>query len=356
MQLNLMSAFGYTGYGIAGFEVYKQFCQNKIDVALIPYGPHGRTGVEESKLIDQGVNKLFHHDAPCLNIWHQFALDKRVGKGKYVAFPFFELDRFNQKELHHLAYPDELVVASRWAQDILKNNNITTPSHVAPLGVNTEIFHPVPKPKYRNYVFLNAGKWEVRKGHDVLVNAFNRAFTTTDNVELWMMPTNIFLEPDKVREWESLYLKSPMGMAKKIKIVPWHASHYDVVRTMQDADCGVFPSRAEGWNLELLEMMACGKPVITTNYSAHTEFCTEENSNLISIDELEPAFDGKWFFKQGNWAKLGDAQIEQLIEYMRAEYKLGTRANLGGMDTARKFSWDRTTNSLMWCLYGEEIK
>ena len=54
------------------------------------------------------------------------------------------------------------------------------------------------------------------------------------------------------------------------------------------ADCGLFPARAEGWNLELLEMMACGKQVIATNYSAHTEFCTKENSILIESDENIP--------------------------------------------------------------------
>jgi hypothetical protein len=35
-------------------------------------------------------------------------------------------------------------------------------------------------------VFLNVGKWEYRKGHDVLLEAFNKAFEPTDNVRLVM--------------------------------------------------------------------------------------------------------------------------------------------------------------------------
>ena len=64
---------------------------------------------------------------------------------------------------------------------------------------------------------------------------------------------------------------------------------------MAQTDCGIFPSRAEGWNLELLEMLACIKSVITTHYSAHTEFCDDVNSDLVEIKETELAYDGKWF-------------------------------------------------------------
>ena len=56
---------------------------------------------------------------------------------------------------------------------------------------------------------------------------------------------------------------------------------------MAKTDCGVFPARAEGWNLELLEMMSCNKPVIATNYSAHTEFCDDKNCMLIDIEDME---------------------------------------------------------------------
>ena len=54
---------------------------------------------------------------------------------------------------------------------------------------------------------------------------------------------------------------------------------------MSQVDCGVFPSRAEGRNLELLEMMSAGKHVITTDYSAHTEFCTKDNAGLVPITD-----------------------------------------------------------------------
>jgi glycosyltransferase involved in cell wall biosynthesis len=116
---------------------------------------------------------------------------------------------------------------------------------------------------------------------------------------------------------------------------------------MRQADCGIFPSRAEGWNLGLLEMLSCGKPCITTNYSAHTEFCNKENSFLIDIGEFEPAYDGKWFFGQGSWAKMGQKQIDQCIEYMRHVYRNKIITNTEGIKTAEQFSW--TNSAKLFC-------
>ena len=117
---------------------------------------------------------------------------------------------------------------------------------------------------------------------------------------------------------------------------------------MSQVDCGVFPSRGEGWNLELLEMMSCGKHVIATDYSAHTEFCTKDNAGLVTITSLESAFDNKWFFGQGNWAKIGDHQIFDLNMKMQRFIldKKGT-VNKAGIETAKRFSWQNTAKTIM---------
>lgn len=121
---------------------------------------------------------------------------------------------------------------------------------------------------------------------------------------------------------------------------------------MRQVDCGVFPSRAEGWNLELLEMMAMGKHVIATNYSAHTEFCTPVNSRLINIDNLETAFDGVFFDGQcGLWAELAQEQKDVTIEYMRDVHTLKQDgqliANQNGIDTGKQFSWKNSAQELI---------
>jgi glycosyltransferase involved in cell wall biosynthesis len=118
---------------------------------------------------------------------------------------------------------------------------------------------------------------------------------------------------------------------------------------MSEADCGVFPARAEGWNLELLEMMSLGKQVIATNYSAHTQFCTPNNCHLIHTAELEPAYDGVFFGNDsvGNWARLDNDQLDQLVERMRAVHKNPHEPNTTGIETAQVFSWERAARRIV---------
>lgn len=354
-KLNLISPVGYTGYGVAGFNFLKTLTEREWDIYLFGKDVGARTNPEEKNKIifAQAASNYFDYNAPCLNIWHQHDLSAHVGYGKYIAFPFFELDRFDPREIHHLEFPHKLCVASQWAKDVLLSNNISYDEniHVVNLGVDLDIFNPSKSTyDHKNTIFLNAGKWEIRKGHDVLVEIFNEAFSEDDNVELWLMAHNAFLSASDRKNWEDLYLESKLGRAGKIKILPWQRTHYDVANIMAQVDCGVFPSRAEGWNLELLEMMALGKPVIATNYSSHTEFCNKDNCMLIDIDEMEPAYDGKFFFEQGDWAALNESQIEQCVEYMQMTYKYkqspGKFTNDAGVETGSKYTWDRATDQL----------
>ena len=92
-------------------------------------------------------------------------------------------------------------------------------------------------------------------------------------------------------------------------------------------------------------MMSCNKPVIATDYSAHTEFCTDDNSFLINPSEVEPAFDGKWFDgNTGRWAKIEDKDVDQLSEYMRHVYKEDLRENVNGVNTAKEYSWQKSAS------------
>jgi glycosyltransferase involved in cell wall biosynthesis len=120
---------------------------------------------------------------------------------------------------------------------------------------------------------------------------------------------------------------------------------------MSQTHCGIFPSRAEGWNLELLEMMACGKHVITTNYSAHTEFCNAENAHLINVENTEVAYDGKWFHGQGNWAKLGEKEKDQFIEAIRKVHNLNKNGTLyvnsNGIEISHQLTWNNSAKEIV---------
>lgn len=349
MKINLQAPINQLGYGVAGLNILKALQSENVDVSLFPIGQPQVTNQADADAVRKGIatSQTFDPNAPCVKIWHQNQMAERVGSGKFIGFPIFELDTFNAMEKHHLSSCQHLFVCSEWAKQVCLNNLYFGEHrvHVVPLGVDMDIFRPAPARADDKVIFFNCGKWEVRKGHDILIEAFRKVTEEYNNVELWMMCTNPFNSPEEENRWRQAY-NHP-----QVRLIPRAETQAEVYNIMSQVSCGVFPSRGEGWNLELLEMMAVGKHVIATNYSAHTEFCTEENCGLIPISDTEPAFDGKWFFGQGNWAAINAFEIESLVKNMKniAKNHKG-EINEAGVQTAKTFSWQNTAREIIKCL------
>jgi len=349
-KINLSCPINQTGYGISSLNILKELIQIS-ELSYLPIGQPSVGNQEDYNTIQSLLNNQdsANINSPFIKIWHQFDLGTRFGRGKYFAFPFFELDTFNTREKQHLSVPDVLFATSEWAKNVMINNDITTPIEVIPLGVDMSIFNYLENPKQTDkYIFLNIGKWEVRKGHDILHELFKKAFPNEKDVELWVLAsetTNSYSNAEQLIEWKNLYSEDD-----RIKISSGVTSQKEIAQIMSQASCGIFPSRAEGWNLELLEMMAMNKPVIATNYSAHTEFCDKNNTYLIDIETTEPANDKKAFYGQGNWAKLGHNQQDQIIEHMRYVYQNKVLTNTSGLTTAQIFSWKNSASKILRCI------
>jgi len=346
-NINIIAPINQLGYGVASLNIVKSL-SSMANVALFPIGSPSDIKDEDVPFIKKALEnaQLPDFKAPCIRVWHQHDMSQFVGKGQQIAFPFFELTKFSEREKHHLNNVDKIFVASQWAKNICLSELSQSEDNiiVMPLGVDTDIFKPASNVNQdKKTIFFNCGKWEKRKGHDILPIIFDEAFDADDNVELWMMNHNPFLEARASEKWKNLYIDSKNG--HKVRFIDRAKTQEEVYNIMAKVDCGIFPSRAEGWNLELLEVMSCGKPVIATNYSAHTEFCNDENAHLIQIDNLEPADDGIWFNgSMGDWAKIEHKQISEFAKYMKHIYDLKQnnqlQINTAGINTSKKFSWD----------------
>ena len=144
------------------------------DVALFPIGQPQPTTQDDADLVGKLQNKQSDFDptAPCVKIWHEHSLAERIGRGKYYGFPIFELNKFDQRRLKNLECCDEIMVCSNWARDVVLDQTKRSENevHVVPLGVDRNVFNESKNNvSGTQFAILNCGKWEVRKGHDVLV-------------------------------------------------------------------------------------------------------------------------------------------------------------------------------------------
>ena len=343
------------GYGITSYNIYKALHKKKVDISLFTIG---NIQTEDGWLTQEIHNDIvniekYEKDSPCLKIWHPDDLiTKPHSNSIYATYSFFEVDKLHKKELFNYNNTDLVFTPTSWAKEILLNSNIDNSKiKVIPSGVDVTIFdknikiEENEKKDNNKYIFLNIGKWEIRKGHDLLVHLFNKAFEKHDNVELWMVNNNPFLSMLENKQWQNMYKNSKLG--DKIRIFPRLPSQKHIAKLIKMSDCGIYPARAEGWNNEALETMAMNKPIILTNYSGHTQYANKNNSYLVNISKKEKADDGKFFNGYGEWASLTSDVIDQTIEYMQYVYQNNIKTNPEGLQTALKFSWNHTASEIM---------
>jgi glycosyltransferase involved in cell wall biosynthesis len=347
---NLMLPINTTSYGIVGYNVAKNWDE---DFSLFPIYSLKDIYVEkdaETDFIKRAITNAdnWDYNKPCLKLWHQHSMELFPKSSKRVGFPIFELDEFTKKEKNNLLSLDKIIVTSQWAKDVIHSHALlqSCDVEVVNLGTDTSLFNDKwDNKKNGPYTFLNIGKLEKRKGHDVLIEIFNRAFSPQDDVLLVVYWENHFLDKNVHERYQELYKASKMG--HRIMFMPRVPKQADVANIIKSADAYISPSRAEGWNMPLYDAIACNKPVITTNCTAHTEYCNKNNSFLVDSFETEIAHDGA-FFKDyiGSWHKITDKQIDDFAQYMRHCYK----NNIIRMQKTEINSWKQVSQNLQNCL------
>lgn len=271
---------------------------------------------------------------PSLKIFHENLLFDHIGKGTRIGFPIFERNEFTPEHVWNLKHQDLVLVCSKWAKELVEpiNPNVM----VCPLGVS-ENFKPGYIPNNQDKViFYTQGKREVRKGHNYLHKVFHKAFQNNNDVELWMFTHNYFDTPEQTRSFQSEY-KSLLG--NKVKFFP-RLSEQEMINWLHKTDCGIFLSRAEGWNMPLSEALAMGKQVIATYYSGHTEYL----KNGINPVEFEPAIDDKWFHGEFTWMKI-ESNEEEIVTLLREKYEY-CKNNKGpdpkSTNLVKNYTWKNT--------------
>jgi len=338
------------GYGHVGLNILNSM--ENVDISLFPIGNtfYPTFEVDSQKLEDWTEIQNFDKTSPCLTIWHEFLLiTEHIGTGPMIGLPFWEIDWLNNHRVVNMNYCDHLIVASKWAKTVAEESGVTAPITVIPMGVNRYIFNEHIVYIDRNpekYKFFNIGKIEKRKGHDILHKAFAKAFEDVDDVELHMFCHNGFLSKEELDNFHKEYAEV---LGDKYVYHQQTMKDTAFATEIVKLDCGVFPTRAEGFGLPILQSMSCGKPVIVMDYSAPTEFCNKDNAILLPFTGKERARDNKWFRGEAHWAKLDE---DDLIEAMRYQYnnRDNNARNDAGIETAKSLPWEKTAHECLACI------
>jgi glycosyltransferase involved in cell wall biosynthesis len=358
MKINFVAPINPTSYGLCGLNLLREFVRAGVDTAYLPIG-EPQVLNEHADLI-KGVHfqmrsPSYWRDAPSLRLWHAHNLAEHVGRGPHIGMTIHELDRCQPFEQRQMANLDMVLTTSQYHVRIFQQYT-TSPVRYVPLGVDRTIFHEGVAPLYPKdnlTTFLMAGKAEYRKGIDIVYEAFNRAFTPKDNVQLVLLAHNPFIGDEGNKGWHDYFKGGPLG--DKVVYHKRLPTQGQVASLMRYTDVLLAPSRAEGFNLEVLEMAAVGGQAIVSNCTAHSDFAPNADFSMIPMPDepTELAVDGTPFFTgQGNWFEFGESQLEFLVEEMRAYHRQRQQEgpfppNLGGVALSKRLSWENSARTIL---------
>jgi glycosyltransferase involved in cell wall biosynthesis len=200
----------------------------------------------------------------------------------------------------------------------------------------------------RRFNFLSVFDWTLRKGWDVLIQAFVDEFRAEEDVALiFKIHSSLGYETQQIVDHVAAFLSETLGrdpaLVPDIVFVDSNLPDARMPALYRAADCFVLPSRGEGWGRPYMEAMAMCLPVIGTGWSGNTAFMTEQNSYLLDYtvaDVPEVAWMETPTYRGHRWAEPDAAHLRRLLrlafEDRNAGSCLGQRARA---DLERRFSY-----------------
>jgi autotransporter strand-loop-strand O-heptosyltransferase len=211
-------------------------------------------------------------------------------EGYKIGYNVWESTQYSEQFFQQLLTLDELWVPTEWQKQIsIKQGYPENKIFVIPEGVDGTTFKPLYKSKKSNkFQFVIVGRWDHRKGIKESIKGFLKAFPNNPDVELLLNVENPY-SVDGMNSTEER-LKFYGLEDSRIKILKF-LSRKDYISLIQNSNVLISCARAEGWNLPLIEALACGIPSIYTKCSGQLEF-TEGKGLGVEILGEEPATNG----------------------------------------------------------------
>jgi glycosyltransferase involved in cell wall biosynthesis len=224
---------------------------------------------------------------------------------------------------------------------------------VVPLGIDPAVFAPE-GPRYalateKRFRFLFVGGVSLRKGTDLLLDAYARAFTSDDDVCLVLKDHSgdLFYRENHARDRIAKYRDD--ATAPALLHLDAFLPETALAALYRSCDVAVFPYRAEGFCLPILEAMACGTPALVPDFGACLDFCDGTTSTMLKPRRIKAPVTRSFSVALGFEEALAEVDfcevpVDRLAEAMKqlaAEPAAGRmeRSEAGVTRARERFTW-----------------
>ncbi len=275
---------------------------------------------------------------------HHLFYDNYIGPK--IAYNVWESTLQPQVFFDKLKEFDELWVPSKWQKECtIAQGYDPNKIKVVPEGVDSNIFFPNPNVKHPltsdgRFKFFLAGRWDYRKSIKEIIETFLKTFDKNEPVDLIVSVDNPFSN-DGLNSTEER-LKHYNLEDYRIKVVHF-PSRVDYIDILKSCDCFVSCARSEGWNLPLIEAMACGIPSIYSNCSGQLEFAEGKGIPVDILGE-RPASNSSYNHFNETVGNYYEPDFDNLTEKMRFVYEFHDDVKRKSLEESyeirNNFSWE----------------
>jgi glycosyltransferase involved in cell wall biosynthesis len=255
-----------------------------------------------------------------------------------------------------------ILTSSNWSrQGFIQSGADANRIRVVPLGVNPDLCHPLPGEKRQalrrrlgienQFIFLNVSSQHPRKGIRPLLKAFAQVVQRHPQARLVLKGTTGLYGSQKYIQSALDEVLTPQERDRvlaNLAYIGQDLSFAEVVQLYQAADAYVSPYLAEGFNLPVLEAIACGIPVICTAGGPTDDFTQSSFAIRVTAEQI-------WQEICGEQRLLFNPDIESLIAAMERvinDRDFRENANhLGSQFVQKNYTWSKTVDHLVNVLW-----
>ena len=344
-----------TGYAMSCRELLRGLDRQGVrSTYRYVYGPRTPYAVEEPESSgDYLMNVIRNRPEPrrpdLAVVYGQGDVFRRNRGRRKVGFTMLEVDGFPREWVRQANEMDEVWVPTEFNRQAFLASGLKRPIHRIPLGVDPNYFHPgiqgFPNPM-GEFVFVSNFEWGERKEPWLLLKTFNDEFSAREPVRLLCKIINVDSEVQVQSEIRRLELRQTGG--KISFLINREFPHYQLGSFYRSADCFISAGRGEGWDMPLMEAMACGLPTIATDWGAHTEFAHDGIGYLLRVQGTIPAVSKCPYYEGYSWADPDPEHLRFLLRHVYENPKEARRkGQAAAAEMAKKWTWDRAAQKIV---------
>jgi glycosyltransferase involved in cell wall biosynthesis len=253
--------------------------------------------------------------------------------GTRIAITMFESTKLLKGWSENLNKCTAVILPATFLRDIFRENGVTVPLHVHPLGVSSEFLTPIARQgKQAPFTFLAIADRGNRKAWKKVLFAFVRAFGDDMRYRLIL----------KARKFQ-YGITNP-----NVVQIGEDYSNEQMAELYRQSHVMVFPSCGEGFGLPPREFAATGGVAMTTNWGGTADDIGEWAVSLPY--SMCDAWGDKpeWYGRLGQWA---DVDIDLLANQMKLVADNFQPYAICGMDAAefvrRTYRWEMFGHSVI---------